>query len=74
MNLMNNWLFWVIVYLVSAIVFAQTFKKANRKMKNAGSLTILLEVFTALFALLFIPLFDFVFPKPLDETGGEDMQ
>ena len=62
MNLMNNWLFWVIVYLVSAIVFAQTFKKANRKMKNAGSLTILLEVFTALFALLFIPLFDFVFP------------
>lgn len=62
MNLMNNWLFWVIVYLVSAIIFAQTFKKANRKMKNAGSLTILLEVFTALFALLFIPLFDFVFP------------
>ena len=62
MEFMNNWLFWVIVYLVSAIVFAQTFKKANRKMKNAGSLTILLEVFTALFALLFIPLFDFVFP------------
>ena len=42
MEFMNNWLFWVIVYLVSAIVFAQTFKKANRKMKNAGSLTILL--------------------------------
>ena len=62
MEFMNNWLFWVIVYLVIAIVFAQTFKKANRKMKNAGSLTILLEVFTALFALLFIPLFDFVFP------------
>lgn len=65
MNLMNNWLFWVIVYLVSAIIFAQTFKKANRKMKNAGSLTILLEVFTALFALLFIPLFDFIWP-PLE--------
>ena len=63
--MMNNWLFWVIVYLVSAIIFAQTFKKANRKMKNAGSLTILLEVFTALFALLFIPLFDFVWPVAL---------
>jgi drug/metabolite transporter (DMT)-like permease len=62
MNIINNWLFWVIVYLISAVVFAQTFKKANRKMKNAGSLTILLELFTALFAILFIPLFDMVFP------------
>ena len=62
MKLMNNWIFWVIIYLVSAIIFAQTFKKANRNMKNAGSLTILLEVFTALFAILFIPLFDFILP------------
>lgn len=62
MKLMNNWLFWVIVYLVSAVIFAQTFKKANRKMKNAGSLTILLEIFTALFAILFIPLFEMKFP------------
>lgn len=62
MKLMNNWLFWVIVYLISAVIFAQTFKKANRKMKNAGSLTILLEIFTALFAILFIPLFEIKFP------------
>lgn len=62
MNLMNSWLFFVILYLISAIIFAQTFKRANRKMKNAGSLTILLEIFTALFAILFIPLFDIVFP------------
>ena len=34
-------------------------------MKNAGSLTILLEIFTSLFAILFIPLFDIVFP-PLE--------
>lgn len=62
MKLMSNWLFWVIVYLISAVIFAQTFKKANRKMKNAGSLTILLEIFTALFAILFIPLFEMKFP------------
>lgn len=62
MNLMNSWLFFVILYLISAIIFAQTFKRANRKMKNAGSLTILLEIFTALFSILFIPLFDIVFP------------
>ena len=65
MEFITNWLFWVIIYLISAVIFAQTFKKANRKMKNAGSLTILLEFFTALFAILFIPLFDMVFP-PLE--------
>ena len=62
MKLMNSWFFGVIVYLISAVIFAQTFKKANRKMKNAGSLTILLEIFTALFAILFIPLFEMKFP------------
>ena len=65
MEIINNWIFWVIIYLISAVIFAQTFKKANRKMKNAGSLTILLELFTALFAILFIPLFNMVFP-PLE--------
>ena len=65
MKIMNNWLFWVIVYLISAVIFAQTFKKANRKMKNAGSLTILLEIFTALFAILFIPMFEMKIP-PID--------
>ena len=59
METLDNWKFWVIVYLISAIIFAQTFKKTNRNMKNAGSLTILLEIFTALFAILFIPFFTF---------------
>lgn len=44
--MLDNWIVWVIVYLVSAVVFAQSFKKSNRNMKNAGSLTILIEVFT----------------------------
>lgn len=57
MNILNSWKFWTITYLISAILFAQSFKKANRNMKNASILTILLEFFTALFACLFIPLF-----------------
>lgn len=61
MKIFSSWEFWVILYLVSAVIFAHTFKKANRNMKNAGSLTILLEVFTALFALLFIPFFEIKF-------------
>lgn len=55
----NDWKFWAIFYLVCSITFAQSFKKANRNMKNAGSLTILLEVFTAFFSILFIPFFNF---------------
>lgn len=66
MNILNSWIFWVIVYLISALVFAQSFKKANRNMKDAGSLTILLEVFTALFAVLFIPLFKINFPSDIN--------
>lgn len=66
MNILNSWIFWVIVYLFSALVFAQSFKKANRNMKNAGSLTILLEVFTALFAILFIPLFKINFSSDIN--------
>lgn len=58
-TMLNSWKFWVIVYLVFAVIFSQTFKKANRNMKDAGALTILLEIFTAFFAILFIPLFDF---------------
>ena len=61
MNMINTWQFWVIIYLFAAVMFAQNFKKANRKMKNAGSLTVLLELFTGLFSLLMIPIFDIKF-------------
>lgn len=66
METFDNWKFWVIVYLISAVIFAQTFKKTNRNMKNAGSLTILLEVFTALFAILFIPFFTLKFSHDIN--------
>lgn len=61
MNIINTWQFWVIIYLFAAVTFAQNFKKANRKMKSAGSLTVLLEVLTGLFSLLMIPVFDIKF-------------
>lgn len=49
--------FWIIIYLISAVAFAQCFKSANRNMKSAGKLTILLQFFSAMFALVFIILF-----------------
>lgn len=60
-EILNSWPFWVIVYLISAVVFAQSFKVANRNMTDAGALTILLEMFTAAFAVFFIPFFSFKF-------------
>ena len=63
MNLLISWKFWVILYLFSAIIFAQTFKKANRHMKDAGALTIILELLTGLCAILFIPFFPLTIPN-----------
>lgn len=61
MNILNTWQFWVIVYLISAVVFVQSFKAANKNMKDPGALTILLEVSTGIFSLLMIPIFDLKF-------------
>ncbi len=65
MNLFNLWETWVIIYLISAVLFAQVFKSANRNMKSAGALTILLEFFTALLAILFLPFFKFTLPNDI---------
>lgn len=62
MILLNSWEFWVFIYLFSAVIFAQTFKKANRHMKDAGALTIILELLTGVCAIIFIPFFPIVFP------------
>ena len=59
--MLDKWQFWTGLYLASAVLFSQCFKKANRKMKNATYLTLLLEGFTALFALAFIPFFNLEF-------------
>ena len=64
-NIFNNYLFWTILYVISAIIFAQSFKKSNKNMKDAGALTILLEVFTALFAILMIPFFKLSFASDI---------
>lgn len=57
-----NYIIWVIIYLIFAVIFAQGFKSINREMKNASALTILLEFFTAIFALILSPLFPFKLP------------
>ncbi len=65
MEIFNDWKFWAIFYLISSVTFAQSFKKANRNMKDASALTVLLEIFTAFFAIFFLPFFKFTFPSDM---------
>lgn len=61
-----KYIYYVIVYLIFAVLFAQGFKKVNRQMKNASALTILLELFTSLFALILIPFYSFKMPTNIN--------
>lgn len=56
-----NYIIWVIIYLIFAVLFAQEFKKVNKNSKNISALTVLLELVTAIFALLLSPLFKYKF-------------
>lgn len=60
-----KYMIWVICYLVFALIFAQGFKKVNRTMKNASALTILLELFTGLFAIIMSIFFKYTFPSDI---------
>jgi drug/metabolite transporter (DMT)-like permease len=59
----SNWVFIVILYLIFAVIFAQSYKRITNNMISAGALTVLAEVFAGLAALLFIPLFGMKFPS-----------
>lgn len=60
-----KYMIWVICYLVFALIFSQGFKKVNRTMKNASALTVLLELFTGLFAIVMSIFFKFTFPSDI---------
>lgn len=60
-----KYMIWVICYLVFALIFSQGFKKVNRTMKNVSALTILLELFTGLFAIIMSIFFKYTFPSDI---------
>ncbi len=62
MNILNNWLLYVLFYLVLATMFTQFYKTATKTLKKAGALTILLQMIAGLTVLILCPLFEFKFP------------
>lgn len=65
MAILNNWLLYVLLYLVFATIFTQFFKVATKTLKNAGALTILLQMGAGIISLLLCPLFEFKFPTDI---------
>lgn len=59
--MLTNWVIVVILYLIFAVIFAQTYKLITNNMKNAGALTILAEGFAGVASLLFVPFFEIKF-------------
>lgn len=62
---LNNFIIFIILYLVLELLFTQSYKLATKGMENAGALTILIETLAAFFCLLFIPFFEIKFPTDL---------
>ena len=65
MNILNNWIIYIISYLFMATIFTQFYKITTKSLKNAGALTILLQVIAGLTALLLCPFFEFKFPTDI---------
>lgn len=62
---MNTWVTHVILYLILAVIFDQTYKVATKKMKKPGALTVLLEILAAILGLILFPFFEIKFPTDI---------
>ncbi len=61
MNILNNWLLYVLLYLVLATAFTQFYKVATKTLKRTGALTVLLQMLAGLTALILCPFFEVKF-------------
>ncbi len=65
MELLNNWLLYVILYLVVITVFIQFYKMATKKIQKTGALTVVLEMIGGLTALVLSLFFEIRFPTDI---------
>jgi len=56
------WLLFVVIYIILAVIFTQAYKVVTRTAKNDGAVTVLLQTFAGVCALVLSPFFGFVFP------------
>ena len=65
MNLLDNWGFYVVLYIVLSTIFTQFYKISTKNLNNAGALTVVLEMIGVIAALLICPFFAIRFPSDI---------
>lgn len=63
MDLLNNWKFYIIIYLIVSVIFNQCYKIITNNMKKAGAVTILIQLISSFICILMIPLFELKIPN-----------
>ena len=70
--MLNDWKFYIIVYLIVSVIFNQGYKVVTKSIKNDGAITILIQLIASFICVLMIPLFKIKFPsdyKILEKNG-----
>ena len=60
--MLNNWKFYIIIYLIISVLFNQTYKIVTKSIKNDGGMTILIQLISVIICIFIIPLFEIKFP------------
>lgn len=63
MNMLNDWKFYIIIYLIVSVIFNQGYKLITKKMLNDGAITILIQIISSMMCIILIPLFKFKLPS-----------
>ncbi|MBQ9072050.1 MAG: EamA family transporter [Bacilli bacterium] len=63
MNLLNNFKFYIIIYLIVSVIFNQGYKIVTKNMINPGAMTILIQIISSIVCIFMIPLFEIKFPS-----------
>lgn len=62
MNILNNFVTYIVLYILLDIIFTQYYKLATKNATKDGALTIILQMIGGFSVLLLIPFFNFTFP------------
>lgn len=62
---MNNWIVFVVLYLIATTIYTQMFKVSTKNMKKEEALIILLQAFAGFTAFLFTPFMELNFTSDI---------
>lgn len=63
--MLNNFKFYITIYLIVSVIFNQNYKILTKKNTNDGILTILIQSISVITCLFLLPFFKFKFPTDL---------